>query len=87
MRVEFHKHFLKSYRKLRQKERQQCDERLALFTQDRMYPLLHDHELVGDYVGYRSINITGDLRAVYKEIAGGLCIFVDIGTHGELYEK
>ena len=37
------------------------------------------------FTGYRSINITGDLRAVYKFINEEECIFVIIDTHSNLY--
>jgi len=42
--------------------------------------------LVGELRGYRSINITGDWRAIFMEIDGGKIIyFVAIGTHSQLY--
>ncbi|PIP31366.1 hypothetical protein COX24_04015 [bacterium (Candidatus Gribaldobacteria) CG23_combo_of_CG06-09_8_20_14_all_37_87_8] len=47
--------------------------------------MLNNHPLRGNYVDYRSINITGDLRAVFKLINENEAIFVRVGTHSELY--
>ncbi|MDO8659228.1 MAG: type II toxin-antitoxin system mRNA interferase toxin, RelE/StbE family [Candidatus Parcubacteria bacterium] len=60
-------------------------ERLSLFMQDRNHPLLNNHPLDGIWVGCRSINITGDFRAVYEELGNDCFEFVAIGTHSELY--
>lgn len=63
-------------------------DRLALFKVDRHHPQLHDHALTGPWEGHRSINITGDWRAIYREGAdGGIewVEFVELGTHSELY--
>lgn len=43
--------------------------------------------LSGNYSGFHSINITGDIRALYEEIDGSYVIFEFIGTHSELYGK
>jgi mRNA-degrading endonuclease YafQ of YafQ-DinJ toxin-antitoxin module len=40
---------------------------------------------VQKYLGYRSINITGDVRALYTVKEGALILFVFIGTHSQLY--
>ena len=61
------------------------EERLSLFIQDRNHSLLNNHPLDGEWFGCRSINITGDFRAVYEELDNGNFEFVAIGTHSELY--
>lgn len=86
MDVYFHVRFRKRYRKLRSGERKQCDERIALFIRDSLHPLLNNHPLNGEYTGYRSINITGDLRAIYEPISKNRAFFSLLGTHQELYE-
>jgi len=48
-------------------------------------PVLENHPLQGRYEGYRSINITGDLRAVFKQVRPDKYWFTKIGTHSELY--
>lgn len=85
MRLQFYKHFEKQYKKLRESEQKRVKERLVLFLQDEFNPILNNHSLEGRYRGYRSINITGDLRAVYKRTSGNTRIFVAVGTHPQLY--
>ncbi|MGB3023932.1 MAG: type II toxin-antitoxin system mRNA interferase toxin, RelE/StbE family [Candidatus Saccharimonadales bacterium] len=47
---------------------------------------LRDHALQGKYKGYRSINISGDVRALYYQQADGtVVIFAVIGTYSQLY--
>ena len=43
-------------------------ERVSLFMDDIYNPLLNNHSLDGKWRGYRSINVTGDIRAVFEEI-------------------
>lgn len=86
MKYQFHSHFIKSYKKLSAKLKSAVDSRLLLFSKDPFLPELHNHSLIGKYKGYRSINITGDYRALYKEIAEDEVIFVLLGTHAQLYK-
>ena len=60
--------------------------RLDLFIKDKFSPILNNHKLSGEYEGYRSINITGDHRVIFKEIEKDVFLFSDIGTHTELYQ-
>lgn len=64
--------------------RTHCDERIRLFAQEPFYPLLENHALHGKWLGYRSINISGDFRAIFKQ-EGEVVTFVDIDTHHNLY--
>lgn len=41
--------------------------------------------LTGEYAGLYSINITGDIRALYKKVGDTYAIFGFIGTHSQLY--
>ena len=61
------------------------EERVFLFLQNIYHPLLNNHVLGGKWIGHRSINITGDVRAVFEEINTTHIEFVAIGTHSELY--
>lgn len=85
MSIRFHRNFEKQYKKLQKKEQLRAKERLALFLQDEFDPILNNHPLRGKYQGYRSINIMGDLRAVYAHQSVDVRIFAAIGTHGNLY--
>ncbi|MBI3634295.1 MAG: type II toxin-antitoxin system YafQ family toxin [Candidatus Yonathbacteria bacterium] len=60
-------------------------ERLTLFVKNPYHPLLINHLLNGEWVGCRSINITGDISAIFEEISGEHIEFVDIGSHSKLY--
>lgn len=72
--------------KIRPRERGRLRERLTIFLRDPYHPTLHNHPLRGKYLDYRSINITGDLRAIFKYINNDDCVFVALGTHHDLYE-
>lgn len=83
MVVRFHKDFIKNSNKLTL-QKNKLTQRLKLFGQDEFNPILNNHSLRGKYQGYRSINITGDLRAIFKrdEVSA---IFVTIDSHSNLY--
>ncbi len=85
MKIIFHRNFEKQVEKLKPAEKEKLKARLKLFWADQFDRQLNNHPLKGKYLDYRSINIDGDLRAVYKNAGDGACIFVRIGTHGELY--
>ena len=87
MRIAFHKNFEKEYRKLRESEKRRVKAHLALFIKDPFVPLLNNHPLKGTYTGYRSINVGGDLRAIYKSVGRDTAVFTVIGRHGKLYSS
>ncbi|MBI2448468.1 type II toxin-antitoxin system mRNA interferase toxin, RelE/StbE family [Candidatus Microgenomates bacterium] len=86
MKINYHRHFDKRYLNLSAKQKAKCKERLALFFQDEFCPILGNHPLKGKYQGYRSINIGGDLRAIYKKTATDAVVFVAVDTHSKLYK-
>lgn len=79
-----HKNFEKSYAKSGMETKTAFKERRNLLLIDPQHPLLNNHPLHGKWRDHRSINITGDIRAIYK-MEGFIAIFVAIGSHGELY--
>ena len=85
MNIRFHKNFEKQYKKLRRREQEKVQKKLELFFKDPFNIQLNNHPLKGKYTDYRSINITGDLRAIYKFISKKECIFVIIDNHSNLY--
>jgi addiction module RelE/StbE family toxin len=85
MKIRFHKNFEKQYQKLTKKQQKKVQERLKLFLENPFNPVLKNHPLKGKYLDYRSINIAGDLRAIYKYINSEECIFVVLGRHRDLY--
>lgn len=84
MKVRYSARFKKQYKRLPPKLREQFKKRLKVFRQDPAHPLLRNHPLKGQYFGYWSINISGDVRAIYRQREDEI-IFVLIGTHSKLY--
>lgn len=84
MIVKFHKSFEKQFAKLPKKVREQFKARRDIFLINPYSSILSNHPLTGDFLGYRSINVTGDFRAIYKQ-EGDIAIFTDIDTHSNLY--
>lgn len=86
MNVILHRGFVKSYKKLRPADRKKFKERRNIFLADPFHALLQNHPLHGKYAGYLSFNVTGDIRVVYRELNLETVVFVEIGTHSELYD-
>lgn len=82
--IVFNRSFKKTYKKRDQMIRSHFDERIHLFEQEPFHPLLDNHALHGKWAGYRSINVTGDFRAIFKQ-EGDVATFVDFDTHHNLY--
>ena len=77
--------FERQYKKLPQALQDKMWERLSLLVTDNLNPLLNDHKLDPPYESYRSINITGDYRLVYKRLERDIYYLRAIGTHHQLY--
>lgn len=70
--------------------RKSFKEAIILFSKDPYNPQLNNHMLKREWAGYRSINVTVDYRAIYREIkeeSGITAYFVAIGTHRKLYSS
>lgn len=88
MQIKFSGKFNKKYRKTPAYIQRAFKKRLQLFIADPYMSLLNNHSLSGIWNGYRSINITGDWRALFREFNDGNLIYFEImGTHSELYKK
>lgn len=85
MKIILNKNFLKKYDKLRASEKKRFKERRDIFLKDPYDPILNNHALHGKYVGYRSISVSGDVRVIYKFLDKNTVIFVEMGTHSNLY--
>lgn len=84
MKIYLHKKFYKGYSKLSPKLQKKFKERKNLFLLDEFNMILNNHALTGRWLGYRSINITGDIRVVFKRSTDN-AIFVAIDSHSNLY--
>ena len=85
MKLYFHRDFEKRYKRLKKSEQKRTQERIQLFRENPLHPILENHPLQGRYGGYRSINIAGDLRALFKQLRSDEYWFTKLGTHSELY--
>lgn len=83
--IEFHKDFVKDLRKLDPKLQKKFWQRLELWQEQPLHPLLNHHVLSGKLKGKHSINITGDVRAIYEEKGDNVVLYLLIGTHSQLY--
>jgi mRNA interferase YafQ len=85
--VDYSKKFEKDLRKAPLKIQKSFRKRLDLFLDNKFDPTLNNHSLAGKYKGTRSINITGDWRAFFREYKNGQTVyFVTLGTHSQLYK-
>jgi len=84
MQYLLHKVFLKKIEKLPPKIREQFFERVRIFHRDTFDIILQNHSVDRAYPDCRSINVSGDYGAIYY-INHNIAIFIDIGTHSELY--
>ena len=90
MGIKYSTAFKKQYEKAQTKIQEKVKERISLFIQDPTSQLLNNHVLTGKFKGCRSINITGDWRAIYS-IRLNLkseqeYYFELVGTHSQLYK-
>lgn len=80
-----HKNFKKQFSKLDKKIQAEFEYKIYRFLDDHNHPVLNNHPLHGEWAHYWSINITGDVRALY-EVKDFTAIFVAIGKHSKLYK-
>ncbi len=88
MQTELHPQFIKAYRKRIAKNKkliQKVSERIDLFKMDSANPLLKDHVLVGKKSHLRAFWVSGDIRIVYSPVSKDQVLFVDIGSHNQVY--
>ncbi len=88
MNIKYSKAFKKHFNKAPKHIQSAVKSRLVLFTQDPSLEVLNNHTLTGTFRGYRSINITGDWRAIYTVRQNALVheyYFELLGTHSQLY--
>lgn len=87
--VRFHRAFDKHYKKRiapKLNVMEAFAKRYALFLSGERGRPLDDHPLTGSKFGKRAFSITGDIRVIYEETADAI-IFLDIGTHAQVYDK
>ena len=90
MNISFSDRVHSKLKKLDVRIRKSFKEKILIFSINPSDPVLNNHPLSKNYIGYKSIDITTDYRAVFKEIEQGeelIYYFITIDTHEELYES
>jgi addiction module RelE/StbE family toxin len=85
MRVRFSQRFVKQLAKLTRSQQRAAYTRIDLLLINPDDPILRRHRLAGPLRHLYSIDISGDIRALYQVIDGEAVIFQLIGTHSSLY--
>ena len=88
MKISLHPSFKKAYKvRIAQNKKlaKQTEDRITLFKNNPKNPLLKDHGLTGAKRLLRSFSITGDIRVVYLPISKEETVFLDIGSHNQIY--
>ncbi len=87
MQTFLHRQFLKKYQKLPKTVQNTFVERTHLLLTDPTHPLLRIHSLRGSLEPQKSMNITGDYRALFiVDEQKQTITFLQIDTHSELYK-
>ncbi|MBU0569756.1 type II toxin-antitoxin system mRNA interferase toxin, RelE/StbE family [Patescibacteria group bacterium] len=88
MKIVYSRRFVKNF-KLRVKRypklHKRFDQRMKLFIQDSSLSILKDHRLVGKLKSFRAFSVTGDARVIYSRENKNTVIFIDVGTHNQVY--
>ena len=85
MNVLFHKKFDKRFAKMSASIQKKAVGRIQLFQTNPFDKTLNNHALTGRWTGYRSIDVTGDYRAIYLPVNDNLAKFYTVDTHSNLY--
>lgn len=90
MFIRFAKKFVKQRNKAPKNIDKVFKDRLGSFINNSQHPQLNNHKLSGNFKGLRSINITGNWRAIFSEQidehGNVVIIFELLGTHSQLYK-
>lgn len=90
MKAQYDPEFIKILKKQNVRIRKNFRKAIEIFSKSPFDLRLNNHKLQREHKGYRSINITADCRALYREMKEGkdtIAYFVTLGTHKELYKS
>lgn len=88
MKIFYSSQFIKHYKKRIKRHanlKNRFKERVNLFMEDRDTAILKDHKLRGEKKDFRAFSITGDIRVIYIEEDSETVIFIDVGSHSQIY--
>ena len=88
MKIKLHPKFKKAYKTRiapNKKLIKQTENRIGMFKTNHTNPVLKDHGLSGAKRQLRAFSVTGDIRIVYIPVSEDEVIFIDIGSHNQVY--
>lgn len=88
MKITLHPVFKKSYKKRIAPYQQlvkRFEQRVHVFMKNPYHPLLRNHGLYGKKLKLRAFSVGGDMRVVYAEVSKEEVLFLDIGSHSQVY--
>jgi addiction module RelE/StbE family toxin len=85
MIIRYSKKFKKQYEKLQPKLQQKTKNAISLWSVNPTDDSLRLHQLSGKLKRFYSIDITGDVRALYEVIDDEIYLYQMVGTHSQLY--
>lgn len=88
MKIRLHSKFVKNYHRRIGSNKNlviQVEERIEVFKNNPNDPILKNHILKGSKNRYKSFSITGDIRIIYEQISSDEVVFLDIGSHNQIY--
>lgn len=89
IKIRYHPDFIKAYKKRIQKNHKlvlQTKNRIQLFIENYEDFQLKDHALSGSRKGSRAFSVAGDVRIIYVRASESEVIFLDIGSHNQVYK-
>lgn len=86
MTIRYSKKFKKQYKKLSPKLQQKTKASITLWARTPNDESLRLHKLSGKMSRFYSIDITGDLRALYEKVGDEVYLYQMVGTHSQLYD-
>lgn len=60
------------------------DNSTILFIDNPRNSILKDHALKGKKSSFRAFSVTSDIRIIYQ-VVNDIAVFLDIGTHNQVY--
>lgn len=87
MDIEFSSNFLKKAKKLPKREKELLSRKVELFREAPNDQRLRTHPLTGRLKGLYSFSLTYSKRVVFLYAGKNKTLFIDVGTHDEVYRQ
>lgn len=83
--IYYSSHFARQYRHLPNHIKRLAETKEALFRADAFDPRLRTHKLTGKIEGRWAFSVAGDVRIVFRFLAGDEVLFLAVGSHAVVY--